>query len=142
MNHEAQRIAIAEACGWKLIPHSWKTESGVTVTGWKTLKPDGTVSNGAAASEVSARWNWPSYLSDLNAMHEAEKVLGSQQAMNYFESIRKNATATQRAEAFLRAVRPDLFKHDNRGTPGRHRGQVPITAGHVFRIARICWDRG
>jgi hypothetical protein len=69
----------------------------------------------------------PDYLADLNAMHEAEKVLTADQQVEYVErlecAIRSNAyecvdywaqsnlcardlnfraTATQRAEAFLR----------------------------------------
>lgn len=56
----------------------------------------------------------PDYCNDLNAMHEAEKVLLSEYGMNYctrltyligksvYASI--HATARQRAEAFLRTL--------------------------------------
>jgi hypothetical protein len=55
----------------------------------------------------------PDYTEDLNAMHEAEKVLNQKQKEDYFFIILNfygnwpkaiQATADQRAEAFLRAV--------------------------------------
>jgi hypothetical protein len=54
--------------------------------------------------------NLPDYLNDLNAMHEAEKVLDSTQGDRYFELLDQldvpsiSATAAQRAEAFLRTI--------------------------------------
>lgn len=92
MTEEAQRIAIAEACG--------KSATRKTVFG-ETVPTNG--------------WNLPDYLNDLNAMHEAEKMLTRQQMLTYQEDIWKvshapefaswgyiHATAAQRAEAFLR----------------------------------------
>jgi len=100
MNPEQQRIAIAEACGWK------PDKRGL---GW--LSP-----HGYYASE-------PDYLHDLNAMHEAEKVLtkanwGGYAAELYRITDAHNhgispnhhwlavafSTAAQRAEAFLRTI--------------------------------------
>ena len=100
MNPEQQRIAIAEACGWKT------DKRGL---GW--LSP-----RGYYASE-------PDYLNDLNAMHEAEKVLTQDQMIDYSRHVGKsvtshlpasraawmdfqliNVTASQRAEAFLRTI--------------------------------------
>ena len=81
---EAQRIAIAEACGWK--------------TGYR---------------DPEAWHPLPDYLSDLNAMHEAEKVLNEKQDHIMNDTLwdmcegRKylwHATASQRAEAFLRTI--------------------------------------
>lgn len=57
----------------------------------------------------------PDYLNDLNAMHEAEKVLGEPKCYEYVDYLpshyqgRTNfalahATAAQRAEAFLRTL--------------------------------------
>jgi hypothetical protein len=55
----------------------------------------------------------PNYLNDLNAMHEAEKVLTSEQVTSYVYSLESMnerwstpafATAAQRAEAFLRTI--------------------------------------
>ena len=90
MKPEAQRIAIAEACGWK------PDKRGL---GW--LSP-----HGYYAPE-------PDYLNDLNAMHEAEKVLNQEQKEDYFFIIFNfygnwpkaiQATAAQRARAFLRVI--------------------------------------
>ena len=99
MNPEQQRVAIAEACGWKT------DKRGL---GW--LSP-----RGYYASE-------PDYLNDLNAMHEAEKVLTDEQDLEYSEALEqvvegryltnnsedmrrlRSATASQRAEAFLRTI--------------------------------------
>ncbi len=48
------------------------------------------------------------YFNDLNAMHEAEKVLIGEQEAEYADSLCGNgsvfATAAQRAEAFLRTL--------------------------------------
>ena len=98
MNNEKQRIAIAEACGWKEIA-DWGA-GGI---------------NGKHPTEP-----WveviPDYLNDLNAMHEAEKVFDG---YGMRQSYRRNlliacdtndpneiiaATAAERAEAFLRTV--------------------------------------
>jgi hypothetical protein len=104
MNREKQRIAIAEACGWKPgkcpcgedICNAWKTPAG---DNWEYL---------------------PDYLTDLNAMHQAEMVLSRGEHYNQtggFGLYVKNlglvrcgrlhlieATAAERAEAFLRTV--------------------------------------
>lgn len=76
MTPEAQRIAIAEACGW--------------------------------AHASVGPFAHPDYLTDLNAMHEAEKVLTNAQRERYrTELVYKLAggdvfaTAAQKAEAFL-----------------------------------------
>ncbi len=89
MNPEKQRIAIAEACGWK--------------TGYR---------------DPEAWHPLPDFLHDLNAMHEAEKVLrkpmeGSDTDTIIGDRMHKyaeligyafDATAAQRAEAFLRTI--------------------------------------
>jgi len=53
----------------------------------------------------------PDYVNDLNAMHEAEKVLTTAQATTMSQYLHRRlgmlwgfATASQRAEAFLRTV--------------------------------------
>ena len=94
MTPEQQRIAIAEACGWK---------------------------NGYRDPEA---WHpLPDYLNDLNAMHEVEKMLtkanwGGYAAELYRITDAHNhgispnhhwlavafSTASQRAEAFLRTI--------------------------------------
>ena len=105
MNKTEQRIAIAEACGW----------------------PSSTCNINHALQEIGGKW-WaltlPDYLSDLNAMHEAEKVLTESQKWeqscliaNYqqhnggFPLFSRSevitlakATAAQRVEAFLKTL--------------------------------------
>lgn len=103
MNPEAQRIAIAEACG-------------ATVYRVKISKynPKGL--------RTRTLCMLPDYLNDLNAMHEAEKELREPQVMAYILKLRDiveriddtgengiemtliHLTAAQRAEAFLRTI--------------------------------------
>jgi hypothetical protein len=101
MSKEQINIAIAEACGWKYV-------------GNETHAPDG-----------SFRWSkepeFPDYCNDLNAMHEAEKVLTDVQSTFYWKTLSElvnntvghdfdnqfeciHATAAQRAEAFLKTI--------------------------------------
>ena len=111
MTEEEQRIAIAEACGW---------------TECQLIKSyDGKqVPYGVAPNESPILKETPDYLNDLNAMHEAEKMLSDQQAWDCvvlligwkpapsgFPLLSKSqsialykATATQRAEAFLKTL--------------------------------------
>jgi hypothetical protein len=98
MNKEKQRIAIAKACGFKCSEDSHEL------------------------GQLVAQFT-PDYLNDLNAIHEAEKVLTYEQAEEFVEQLyiadQKNnlaenpppwrfnvasATAAQRAEAFLRTL--------------------------------------
>ena len=95
MNKEKQRITIAEACGWEPLPEGH-------------FHPDNPVGQ-----------TMPDYTQDLNAMHEAEKVLsrgaGYHQTGGFGlyktalaevcdEQHPIDATAAQRAEAFLRTL--------------------------------------
>lgn len=105
MNEQAQRIAIAEACGWKIdkrYPDTWTPpgEKPIIDTAYYTARP-------------------PNYLQDLNAMHEAEKVLIGQTKQFAYENALAvvlkdtdcwnfdllHATASRRAEAFLRTLK-------------------------------------
>ncbi len=95
MTPEAQRIAIAQVCGWK-------HEDGFpNETNWRK-------------GRVFARFQHqlPNYLNDLNAMHEAEKEMDAEQRDGYatwldaildsrndFDIV--HSTAAQRAEALL-----------------------------------------
>jgi hypothetical protein len=100
MTDQQQRIAIAEACGWHC------NQFGL----WGIDFADG----------VSG--SPPDYLNDLNAMHEAEKVLTAEQRRSYVNCIfnlpasecesNTFATATQRAKAFLRAIGKWEVSHD------------------------------
>lgn len=118
MTPEAQRIAIAEACGWTDIRrpcdsnyHDLPTDTLRILYGRVCGIPPGWIHSQNSRP-------LPDYLSDLNAMHEAEKTLDEAQWLQYvvhlltitlrqapgarFGEIR--ATATQRAEAFLRTL--------------------------------------
>lgn len=109
MNNEEINRAIAEHLGWRLIPCN--DDGFGRATGERWLDPDGDIG-----------LTPPDYSSDLNAMHEAEKVLfqsGHTDMLNqnywhelwrvcgddYFKTTTAaHATACQRAEAFLRTV--------------------------------------
>ena len=98
MNPLDQRIAIAESVGWR--HRAGMRYHSHTSTVPETLIPD--------------------YLNDLNAMHEVEGAMVSSQWIDYEfhlgmvimnqhgEAYLKyyiNATAAQRAEAYLRTIR-------------------------------------
>lgn len=105
MNPEQQRIAIAKACGWE-VDEERKTYGFQPLTdGCRTY------------TEL------PDFLHDLNAMHDAEKMLTHDQMIDYSQQVGKlvtshlpasraawmdfslmNTTASQRAEAFLRTI--------------------------------------
>lgn len=101
MTDEQINIAIAEACGWHDLSIVDKTACG--------LKQKVTSLNGRYEPI-------PDYANDLNAMHEAEKLLKHDvenawlkggyslyvQLLPYGNEI--SATARQRAEAFLRTL--------------------------------------
>ena len=105
MKPEAQRIAIAEVCGWTYV------RSVVD------RNPDNDRMSYLAGSLRNNKWDeWevPDYLNDLNAMHEAQKTLTyAQQGEMSLWITRMTcdgygpqlfATAAQRAEAFLRTI--------------------------------------
>jgi len=108
MTPEAQRIAIAEACGWKV---------SSSIKGPYDGCPCGTLPPLRSITPL------PDYLNDLNAMHEAEKTLTDANRGQYGRFLTRlvtgiftmhhahadtariaHATAAQRAEAFLRTV--------------------------------------
>ena len=93
MTAEQQRIAIAEACG--------------------------TMKWGYGLPTKCIAFNVPDYLNDLNAMHEAVKTLPQNLMPRYFACLcnvvsgslslygyskATEATAAQRAEAFLKTI--------------------------------------
>ena len=124
MTPEAQRIAIAEACGWEIpTPEEWR---------YQDSQPRGWIKNGSnnfgewrAASAKGTLYDLPDYVYDLNAMHEAccltfnnatewagfacqlcQVVLGQGKGYSIGEQMVAlcKATAAQRAEAFLRTI--------------------------------------
>lgn len=111
MTPEQQRIAIAEACGY----------INVRMWGQSCIASMGMNTEGKYWGSLGV----PNYLNDLNAMHEAEKVLYQDPNLpkKYTQQIKASicreagvkkakmdfdvcitATATQRAEAFLRTI--------------------------------------
>lgn len=104
MNESEMRIAIAEACGWKLGP--------------PLCNPKGEIVN----AHYHEEWRLPDYYNDLNAMRNAEQTLKPGLSYEYAEELAKvlgfelhiacfddiydmaTATAAQRAEAFLRTI--------------------------------------
>jgi hypothetical protein len=107
MTKKEQRVAIAEACGW--------TATVDDDQFWRATRADGSMTSDLWCS-MSNVWNAgiPDYLNDLNAMHEVEKVLFDRNdwsACIYDKHLHEatsawkwNATASQRAEAFLRTI--------------------------------------
>lgn len=99
MTPEAQRIAIAEACGLTEIHR--EIPGGRTVEFWMGMRGD-------SFRSVCV----PDYLNDLNAMQEAEEQAGLViiKAMRFHlweicgQMTAHHATAAQRAEAFLKAI--------------------------------------
>ena len=102
MNADDQRIAIATVCGWTEI-EPCTCHNGQ----FRGFQP----------TPGAHKKHTPDYLNDLNAMHEAEKML--QQHMekwwNYVSQLavvnstlgtggEAHATAAQRAEAFLKTL--------------------------------------
>jgi hypothetical protein len=108
MTPEQQRIAIAEACGW-----TWHGDAS-----WPKHPSNFYWKKGRLNYQIL-----PNYLNDLNAMHEAEKVLTKANWGGYAAELYKItdahnhgmspnhhwlvvafSTAAQRAEAFLRTI--------------------------------------
>jgi hypothetical protein len=106
MKPEAQRIAIAIACGWKLIEEMDPFDNSAP---WCWFGPDDLI---ARTSEI------PDYLDDLDSMAEAEKLLTDEQLQTFadwlgydedefpYKNVKRllRATAAQRAEALLRTL--------------------------------------
>lgn len=98
MSDDEINAAIAESLGWSLV--------GTSI---RAGKPPG-------ADYVGSEFI-PKYCEDLNAMHEAEKIMTKAQCGDFVEHLTTDfysvsdawkdachATARQRAEAFLRAL--------------------------------------
>jgi hypothetical protein len=116
MKADKQRIAIAEACRWTReyadVP-TWDASLDSYKGGYTPVR---TLLFRRREKCVMAG-NLPDYLTDLNAMHEAEKMLTREQMDTYAQWVYSivardgarmtygiAAPAAQRAEAFLRAL--------------------------------------
>jgi len=102
MSPEEQQIAILKAMGW--------TEDEPWLDGRRCF----------VRADSNSGWDFndlPDYINDLNAMHEAEKILNTpihmqKNAWNNYKGILEDvtkgssfhATASQRAEAFLKTI--------------------------------------
>jgi hypothetical protein len=101
MTPEAQRIVIAEACGWKDIDWVQGGPSGIILMGNTREIHFPKRAQRTHEKEV------PDYLNDLNAMHEAEMkyIYPSSELSNaYVLRIGPFSTAAQRAEAFVKTI--------------------------------------
>lgn len=116
MTNDQMRIAIAEACGWKLsVPHfghdgKWRRTA---YTGIDYHDESHSAWAGPPIDVISDWSNTPNYPTDLNAMHEAEKFLTPLKLQDYAwelsmlmadESFILTASAIKRGEAFLRTI--------------------------------------
>jgi hypothetical protein len=117
MTPEQQRIAIATARKWRIVQ--------TTKYAWVVICPSNIErawsSHDGVMNDKPASYYLPDYLGDLNAMHEAEKVLTAAQRITYADQLcilwtgsddravpiwfwLTEATAAQRAQAFLRTL--------------------------------------
>ena len=135
MKPELQRIKIAEACGIHPLRYlvilchpdtassnTWLSGDESSLAGAQKVADD-LVSRGRILKEIRKVQNptLPDYLADLNAMHEAEKVLTAEQCNQYNHELCEvkreysktlpqserwtwGSSAAQRAEAFLRTL--------------------------------------
>lgn len=108
MTPEQQRIAIAEACGWRFHPISPIPTDASDYLERKAKAIMCWVRPGRDSWQIE---QLPDYLNDLNAMHQAEKlrIIGTEHESDYCMYLYENAhqcfaTAAQRAEAFLRTL--------------------------------------
>lgn len=120
MNPEAQRLAIAQACGWRAWSRPRPFPPETLEYEWSNCNPDNQRINGWELTErkdLCDVHRLPRYLSDLNAMHTAEKILQQDIALrnSYVEILRNidipsteffriHAAPAQRAEAFLKTI--------------------------------------
>lgn len=123
MTEDAQRIAIAELCGWVDIQPAVRAELRFKCyTNDPNSYPPDEIEDGTLIGRYSPRALFevlPDYLYDLNAMHEAEKALVNrpilaraytntygdllfQRVMSPGHCLTWFATAADRAQAFLR----------------------------------------
>jgi hypothetical protein len=110
MSPEKQRVAIAQACGWKDCDINWLRKPALLLGSRPTFH------NGKIISYLVDQ-TIPDYPADLNDCHEMEKILTYEQHIDHMEWLGMcsddygqkvwayvHATAPQRAEAFLRTL--------------------------------------
>lgn len=118
MTQEQKRIKIAEACGIEVCEGCFNaidTECcccGSPMEGHSYYDGHSPTPMGCRCGydkQPQPRWRGvPDYLNDLNAMHEAEKVLFGKVGWVHYSQVlllgNTHATAAQRAEAFGRTL--------------------------------------
>jgi hypothetical protein len=132
MNPEQRRIAIAEACGW-VFEKKARHNMNSNIPAWHLTSPKGVLRCGKEVwfdtsygkesvyrpfegelVEYLDESGVPDYLNDLNAMHDADKMLTNEQwwlLVGFLAEICGggvalciSANAAQRAEAFLKTL--------------------------------------
>jgi hypothetical protein len=120
-----QQIEIAKICGWRL---RWQNCGGGPLFDKKPKGHCWEVWNDPFGRALDKNFDFvlpPNCLTDLNAMHEAEKVLTTIQRLHFYQNLcdmfdrnpdgshrygavtyweATHATAAQRAEAFLKTL--------------------------------------
>lgn len=116
MSPEAQRIAIAEVCGTHTAVRGIRPDLNIPI--YRLTDRNGKTGDyWQDGSACDLDFKRPSnYLSDLNAMNEAEKMLSQEQRNAYFFTLNAtvargegfwhaiHAPASQRAEVLLRTL--------------------------------------
>jgi hypothetical protein len=111
MTNEQINIAIAEVCGWFncILPSQDEYHLMTDLELGRAMgKP---VGRNFSLHGDGLHYPLPNYCNDLNAMHEAEKMLNNEQWVAYGKELSRlkvfpmvHATARQRAEAFLKTI--------------------------------------
>lgn len=102
MNPEKQRITIAELCGW-----SGCVDKSCEYRKCQHLHKGIVI----GFPEPYSTSRYPDYCNDLNAIHDAEKILNPLQVVSYWSQLERQriepiifATASQRSEALLKTL--------------------------------------
>lgn len=99
MTSEAQRVAIAEACGWKELIHGrgiWHH----AVTGKNAIPKDGAIHKKRTEMKMpSEHFLLPDYPNDLNSCHAAYLTLTFEQRLEFTKQLIyiQNRTRNERA---------------------------------------------
>ncbi len=120
MSDEELRVEVAKLCGWRYVnPNDWRAE--LEKQGIYAYREHAMTNAAMKLKMYAFAHDVPNYPADLNAMHEAEKVLTDEQHKKFRWELRciiaigastitelekddrafTSATARQRAEAFV-----------------------------------------
>lgn len=132
MNKQKQNVAIALACGWKrgTIQREWGKPDKIVNESWAWTPPQGWLGSDSKFAKAylndreSGILTPPDYCDSLEAMHEAENILGPSERFSFSAILIRilgvadetkaqvelsdfdllHANSTQRAEAFLKSL--------------------------------------